>query len=301
MNNIMCNNCLKYGHYCKYCKMPITSYGIILFRKRKEKYPKNNITDNYAEVDIKNDCSGDFTNYNYNYEYLMIRRKDTFGYIDFIRGNYSLKNISHLQTIIDEMSIDEKNKLLNNSYEYLRNEMWQTNITPDKYNSEEQFSKLKFENLKNDGILEELINNSKTNWNEPEWEFPKGRKNINETELETAIREFEEETGYLKKNINIVENITPYEEVFIGSNFKLYKHKYYLAYIDNIYSLNADNENNILDNFQTTEVSKIEWKNINECINSIRPFAVEKKNIIMNVDNLLNEFEIKVKPSIYNL
>jgi len=65
MNNIdnYCNNCGKYGHLYHQCKTPITSFGIIVFR-------------------IKNDIP----------QYLMIRRKDTLGYIDFMRGKYSAYN-----------------------------------------------------------------------------------------------------------------------------------------------------------------------------------------------------------------
>ena len=59
-----CNNCGKQGHSFHQCKLPITSYGIILFRSS----PKG-------------------------LQFLMIRRKDSFGYIDFIRGKYLSHNI----------------------------------------------------------------------------------------------------------------------------------------------------------------------------------------------------------------
>ena len=53
-----CNNCGKQGHLYHQCKLPITSNGIIAFRKNKT-----------SEL-----------------EYLMICRKDSLGYIDLIRG-----------------------------------------------------------------------------------------------------------------------------------------------------------------------------------------------------------------------
>ncbi len=76
-----------------------------------------------------------------------------------------------------------------------------------------------------------------------------------------------------------MENIIPFEETFVGSNYKSYKHKYYIAYMEETI--------NNLDNFQKTEVSKIEWKTIDECLNSIRPNTFEKKRIIINVNNFL--------------
>ena len=56
----VCNNCGKPGHMFHQCKLPITSYGIIAFRP--------------SDVGL---------------QFLMIRRKDSFGYIDFMRGKYT--------------------------------------------------------------------------------------------------------------------------------------------------------------------------------------------------------------------
>jgi endonuclease III-like uncharacterized protein len=52
---------------------------------------------------------------------------------------------------------------------------------------------------------------------------------------------------------------------------------------------NNDNDKNInkLENFQKSEVSKIEWKTLSECIKSIRYYNIEKIEIIKNVDNFI--------------
>ena len=86
MNKIsnICNNCGKQGHLFHQCKLPITSYGIILFRSSLK-----------------------------GLQFLMLRRKDSFGYIDFMRGKYSPYNVEHIQNIVNEMSINEKEKILN--------------------------------------------------------------------------------------------------------------------------------------------------------------------------------------------
>ena len=47
----------------------------------------------------------------------------------------------------------------------------------------------------------------------------------------------------------IIDNIIPYEEIFTGSNYKSYKHKYYLAHM----KYNNVNDNN----YQKSEVSKM--------------------------------------------
>jgi 8-oxo-dGTP pyrophosphatase MutT (NUDIX family) len=261
MNKNICNNCLKQGHLFHQCKLPITSYGIILFRS----------TEN-------------------GHQFLMIRRKDSFGYIDFIRGKYASYNIEKIQKIIDEMSIEEKQRILNEPFNELWNNLWGDSDVV-QYRSEEIASSKKFETIKN-GIstenenitLEDVVRLSKTEWNETEWEFPKGRRNFQEKDLECALREFEEETGYSTNDIDVVENLMPFEELFIGSNHKCYKHKYFLAYMkDKI---------DILQNYQRAEVSKLEWKTVEQCLESIRPYHLEKKQLIININKVLNEYRL---------
>ena len=188
------------------------------------------------------------------------------------------------------MSLEEKRRLKSDSFDKLWKMLWGDN-NGIQYRSEEIASSKKFAIIKG-GVqinnttitLDDIIDSSTTAWSETEWEFPKGRRNFQEKDLECALREFEEETGYSSKNIKVIENLLPFEENFIGSNHKSYKHKYFLAYMSNT----DDN----LHNFQTTEVSKLEWKTIDECLESIRPYHLEKKQIILNINKLLQEYRL---------
>jgi len=135
--------------------------------------------------------------------------------------------------------------------------------------------------------LQDIVEESNTLWEETEWEFPKGRRNYKEKDLECALREFEEETGISNHKINVIENVLPFEEIFIGSNHKSYKHKYFLAYMNE-----TGEEEELLNNFQITEVSKLEWKNIDECLKSIRPYNLEKKKLITNINKVLQEYRL---------
>jgi 8-oxo-dGTP pyrophosphatase MutT (NUDIX family) len=130
----------------------------------------------------------------------------------------------------------------------------------------------------------DIIENSNTKWLETEWEFPKGRRNYQEKDFDCAIREFEEETGYSRNEIKIIENLMPLEEIFIGSNHKSYKHKYYLAYMDKTVD--------VLYNYQKSEVSKLEWKTIDECLESIRSYNLDKKTLIININKILQEYRL---------
>ena len=40
------------------------------------------------------------------------------------------------------------------------------------------------------------------------------------------------------------------------------------------------------------EVSKLEWKTIDECLESIRPYSLEKKQLITNINKVLQEYRL---------
>jgi len=258
----VCNNCNKFGHFFHQCRLPITSYGIIVYR----------------------------TNNQNKYEFLMIRRKDTFGLIELIQGKYQMHDLDKIQQLVDEMSMDEKKRVLTTPFRELWQDLWSGSGSTSTSRIEESSSLLKFEMLTNeysDVSLSEIIKNSKTEWSETEWEFPKGRRNYHEKDLDCAIREFEEETGYDRSYLNIIENVIPYEEIFVGSNNKSYKHKYFLAYMHN----STCSEKN--PKHQTSEVSKTEWKTVEECLSSIRPYNLEKKKIISSVYEVISHLTIQ--------
>jgi 8-oxo-dGTP pyrophosphatase MutT (NUDIX family) len=220
----------------------------------------------------------------------MIRRKDSFGYIDFIRGKYSPYNIHQVQIMVNEMSVSEKQRLMSNNFDQLWKDMW-GDTSNSQYKSEEIASSKKFAQIKEGVVinneftnLENIIESSDTRWIETEWEFPKGRRNPKEKDLECALREFEEETGISIVKIRMIENVLPFEEIFIGTNHKSYKHKYFLAY------MHEPEEQ--LDNFQVTEVSKLEWKTIDKCLEDIRPYNLEKKKLITNINKVLQEYRL---------
>ena len=260
-NTNFCNNCGRVGHLFHQCKNPITSIGIICFRKNNDKL-----------------------------EYLLIKRKDSLGYVDFMRGKYPIFNKDYIINLLSEMTYDECMKIKNRDFDELWNELWGEYVGT-QYRNEEKISKEKFKLLKS-GItinninydLSNLIDEISNNYKEPEWGFPKGRRNYQEKDYNCAMREFEEETGYNKNDIYLLQNIIPLEEIFTGSNYKSYKHKYYLGYLDISNKPKFD--------FQESEVSEVKWFSYEECLERIRPYNLEKKDILKKVDNILKKYTL---------
>jgi len=264
---IHCNNCGKKGHNFHQCKMPITSNGIVAFR----------------------------VNPSGQKEYLMICRKETLGFVDFVRGKYSVYNKDYIKNMICQMTIAEKQMLLENKFDDLWKHVWGEKENASTYNNEENISRDKFNQLQKGVLiknethdLKHLVESDKTSWQEPEWGFPKGRRNPNESDLDCACREFFEETGYKndKNACKIIENITPYDETFIGSNYKSYRHRYFIMKMDYDYSLTVEcgKKNN------NHEISAVRWMSFLECVNAIRQYNLEKRKLFICVNTVLTKY-----------
>ena len=265
-HDVFCNNCGKYGHLFHQCKFPITSIGVIVYRIT----PNNTI------------------------EYLMICRKDSLGYIDFLRGKFSLNQKFYILNMCKQMTQQEKQQLR------LKCESVETKLThsngtsPPPHPTKSNVMKDKILSLIQ-GVtfydesysLKSILDESDRygSYTEPEWGFPKGRRNPYESDYDCALREFTEETGYGTNSVNNIRNIVPFEETFTGSNYNSYKHKYFLMYMD--YNTSLEHHQ-----YQKTEVSKVEWKTLDQCIDSIRPYNLEKKKVVRNIDDCIRSLQL---------
>ena len=242
----VCNNCGMQGHLFFSCKRPIMSFGIMCYR--------------YNPQTQRN-------------EYLLVRRKDSLGYVDFLRGKFNIFNDFHIKQLVAEMTHYEINGIMNNEYSQLWSNLW--NKKNEKFDSKinEKFNHVK--SKKKYLFVQSIM------WTEPEWGFPKGRRSGKENDYECSIREFEEETGYSSKDLIMIKNVGFIEEIFTGSNAKSYKHKYYICRMDY-------NKTLCETNFQKEEISDLKWFSYDECILKIRNYNHEKLNILKNVHLLIN-------------
>ena len=262
-DNIYCTNCGKVGHIYKNCKNPIISYGVMLF-----KYINNQ------------------------WSLLLVQRKDSISYIEFIRGKYSITNTGKLLTILSNITKYELHMILTNNFDYLWNLLWSSNIDTisiKKFEKEYSSSLKKFNFIKSKtntiniyDILSVLIND----YTDTEWGIPKGRRNLNETDLIVACREFEEETNITSDQYSILQ-INPIRERFLGTNNIKYDHIYYIAicYNDIKPYINKANINQII------EIKNINFFTKDVAIKLIRKYEQEKKKIINAGFNIINNIK----------
>jgi hypothetical protein len=52
-------------------------------------------------------------------EYLLIRRKNSLNYVEFIRGKYDIHNLDYLEKSINFITVPERNMIKNNSFDWI--------------------------------------------------------------------------------------------------------------------------------------------------------------------------------------
>jgi len=236
----------------KNCDKPITSYGVLLV-----------------------------TNINEIPKIIMIQRKDSICYIELIRGKYNINDDTRLKILFERISAEESDKLKNNNFKKLWNDLWliddDNNI---KYIKEYNQSKLLFNELNKKKYI---VN---TKYLESEWEFPKGKKNKNEENYICAKRELEEETNIKKEDYELVKNISPLIENFKGENNIYYRNIYYVGICKNINNIKVDTNNRE----QLSEIKDVKILTKNEAIDHIRDYNTTKIDIINSIFNFIDKY-----------
>ena len=231
--------------------------------------------------------------------FLMVSRRFSVGFIDFIRGKYSVYDSNSIIKLFEHMTPQEILYIRDHQYDdilcYFLNkhdesrEDMLNKIYEGKYSSEYCEARVKFNILvEANGNNEKnipwnmafYIMNVKPKWKHPEWGFPKGRRDRNtEENLNCACREFEEETGYKKENYHILNKIEPIEEYLLGTNGVNYKHVYYLS-IDTA-DIGPDKQQ--FSEFDSHEIGEVRWFTFDEAVKMIRPYHVGKKYVLTRI------------------
>ena len=178
-----------------------------------------------------------------NYEVLMIKKRATYAFVDFIRGRYDPMKHYDLEFMFNGMTINEKILIRAKNFQTIW--MYCYGKEPTKNSDKVLYSKSikKFNQLcdhRNGEFLLDILNRSTSS--ELLWEIPKGRIGKNESPLDSAIREFEEETGIDKSMYQLLFDEGTVEYTFADGGVK-YKYIYYMALLNSMQPLRYDFRN----------------------------------------------------------
>lgn len=163
-------------------------------------------------------------------EVLVVRKNYTYGFHEFLCREFHTSDKKYIYWMFNNMHIEEKNTILQRDFD----KIWLR--LHHKIPNTNEINMYKYYNYKKSKInkflqkyatdLKTLCKNSNAQYI---WEFPKGRKEINETDLDVARREFYEETGISQLSYSILDNI-PLMYTTNSADIR-YSCKYYIAKI----------------------------------------------------------------------
>jgi 8-oxo-dGTP pyrophosphatase MutT (NUDIX family) len=270
--NQYCTNCGLSGHIFRNCLSPVISYGIIAIRYLNDSY-----TSLFSKSNTLNNPSDSL-------QFLLIQRKDSLAFVEFIRGKYNPYDEEYIGRLFRGMTKGEQGHILTKTFDELWNFVWGESSSIKSHKNDYENSEKKFLIIKDK--ITDLIKNNESKWDEPEWGFPKGRRNPRESDLNCGIREFQEETGLLRQDFTVIQNTQPISETFFGSNQVHYCHKYYIA-VCNKSTEAVMNTNNP---HMVREIGGIKWCSLDEAIAKIRPDNVEKREILLKAGKIMRNF-----------
>lgn len=230
------------------------------------------------------------------FEYLMVCRRHTFSFVDYILGKYTETDLQYIMQLICNMTYAERKLIRTKDYRHLWDRMYMTTRKAEGVFYEQV--KQKFDK----GLHTFLLLEKKLPclWKYPEWGFPKGKLNgENEPSLKCAIRELEEET-MIKQNMYVIDqNILPFEEEFIGTNGHKYTNVFYVGSIDSSISTELNtNHTSHTSNTCNPCIPFIDTRNLNQVreISRIEWFSLKQANHVVRFHErsklyLLNELE----------
>lgn len=252
-----CNNCGEQGHVFRTCKEPIISCGLLFIRSAFEPL--------VLPVDPKS------------VSVLMVRRKDSMSYMEFIRGKYNSNEEEYIKRQLSNMTIQEQKLILEEPFELLWTKLWGN--SRDTESMEYEAARYKFNSLDK----RRLISECSSRFNEPEWGFPKGRRMRGESDVQCACREFFEETNIPNEAYTVTD--LKFSETFIGTNNIKYKHIYYVALLKDSKLFNLKHR---LTPVQRREISAVDWKTLTECKAITRPHYTERKKMITELEKMVS-------------
>ena len=211
-----CANCGATWHYNRSCNQPVMSFGVVVHREV--------LAD--AEAGVRR-------------EYLVVQRRDTFAYVEFIRGKYDYRNRAYLTRLFENMTEQERAGVAAASFRALWQRFWGAGSAltrADFRGAQACFERLRggYSIRQRDGAVVELsaarlLAGTRSRRAGPQWGFPKGRRAaFSETNLNTAFRELEEETGLSRGDLAHVWK-KPFFEQYTGENGIRYEHIYFRA------------------------------------------------------------------------
>ena len=234
----------------------ITSYGLIVFT-----------TDTHGVI-----------------RYLLMKRRDSISYIEFLK-NHIKEN--EMVKYISLMTLQEKERCIkafeSGSMRDIWDDLW---INHSCKTYKEEYEQCNSAFMSNMEKFIDVFRDSEIGLLENDYGFPKGRRFRNEMQVDCALREFKEETNMDTSVLRVFKTKT-YDETYIGTDNKLYKTVFYIAYCTSPLEIRIrSSESKIRKTFISDETDELSWDTLEIAINKLNK---RKSDILSRVQAYILE------------
>lgn len=206
----------------------------------------------------------------------MVRRKESMGYAEFVRGKYEIHDLLYIKQLLENLTMSEIAYLRTTPFETIWKNLWSVYMHPREYTEAcEKFT-----------AVQHILFTVEPLYDELEWGFPKGRRFKDENTYQCAEREFMEETNIARNKYTLIDRVV-FTETFKGTNGTAYTHLYYVGFLTE--PITAEEEFSIS---QQKEISAIGWKTFSECIAYIRPHQTSREVLLNDIMEFVETVEI---------
>ena len=198
------------------------------------------------------------------WKYLLVCRRDSVGMCDLLFGNGDI-NKTYLRRICSQITQREVECILKHPIEKIYHHVFgstQHDVTSCKQKRRlawrKNMIKRRFAYIRKNRDLRDIVASVRSQWKDPGWGFPKGRRMFpKEDKFECAIREFEEETGIKRSEIEMGPDTSTarFVEEYVGSNNIIYRHSYFVVVVPSKITPHCDPESI----GQKFEISEVAW------------------------------------------
>ena len=215
--------------------------------------------------------------------FLMVKRKHTYSYIQFVKGNYNLSCPGKIIELIQLMTYSEHQKI-KDCVNF--KELWD-DVCCNYTTSIDKNAELAFSNIRN-GIrgnikLNDYLSAIPIPFHTSDWGFPKGKKNSSETSYDAAVRETYEEIGVSIDSYRLMDNETCKEDL-IGTDKNNYSYTYHVGMPKKQLSFVKDKY----------EIGGISWLPYIVAINNIRIYNYSRISILTDLFNKIISILTKI-------
>lgn len=208
---------------------------------------------------------------------LLIRRRNSYALTDLVR-HIKTVTMDDIVYYAAHMTIPERDALKVETFD----QVWKRTWYNPRYRTGRDKTLCR---VAYNGLVDEIrysIDNTVDAYPEAEWGLPKGRPDDNEEPLETALREFTEETRIPPGDIQVLP--VKFRERYHGHTGKVYDSVYFIAVYIGDDPQDVEFDDNV-------EVDRVSWVPVEDAEGYIRKYYHGKRAILRKLARLLGPGE----------